>query len=102
MIGCELGEEQMKKKSYQTVTEKKILKILTIHAGVSKNKIMVLAKIPRKRCAESLDDLLKDQYLILQNERYEITELGIRYLGEMTKRDKRGRQSRSQLTGRNH
>jgi len=91
----------MRKKSYQTVTEKKILRILITHAGLSRNKIMSLAKMPRKRCAESLDDLLKDQYLILQNERYEITERGIAYLGEMAKRDKRGRQSRSQLTGRN-
>jgi predicted methyltransferase len=96
------SEEEMKKKSYQTVIEKKILKILTIHTRLSKNKIMSLAKMPRRRCAESLDDLLKDQYLILQNERYEITEMGIHYLDEMMKRDKRGRQSRSQLTGRDH
>ncbi len=61
---------------------------------------MLIAKVSYKRCAESLDDLLKDQYLNLQNERYEITDLGIHYLEEMTKRDKRGRQLRSQLTGR--
>jgi predicted transcriptional regulator len=90
----------MRKKSYQTVAEKKILKILHSNAGLSKNKIMSLAKLSRKRCAESLDDLLRNQYLNLQNERYDITDLGIAYLGEMTKRDKRGRQSRSQLNGR--
>jgi predicted transcriptional regulator len=92
----------MRKKNYQTVAEKKILKILNSNAELSKNKIMSLAKMSRKRCAESLDDLLKDQYLILQNERFEITDLGIAYLEEMTRRDKRGRQTRSQLTGRNH
>ena len=91
----------MKEKNYQTVAEKKILKILISHSRLSKNKVMSLAKMPRKRCAESLDALVKDQYLNLQNERYEVTELGIRYLDEMIKRDKRGRQSRSQLTGRN-
>ena len=89
----------MRRKDYQTVTEKKILKILTRHAGLSKNKIMSLTKMSRKRCVESLDDLLKDQYLILENERYEITESGTNLYGEMTKRDKRSRQSRSQLTG---
>jgi hypothetical protein len=91
----------MKKKSYQTVAEKKILKILINHAKLSKNKIQSLAKMSRKRCAESLDALVKDRYLNMQNEIYEITELGIGYLDEMQKRDKRGRQSRSQLTGRN-
>jgi len=37
----------------------------------------------RKRCAESLDALVKDRYLSLQNEIYEIAELGIEYLDEM-------------------
>jgi predicted transcriptional regulator len=91
----------MRAKASQTVHEKKILKILAGHAGLTKNKIMSIAKIPRKRCAESLDSLVRDQYLNLQDERYEITPQGVAYLDEMTKRDKRGRQSRSQLTGRN-
>ena len=91
----------MKKKSDRTVIEKKILKILIHRTRLSKNKIMSLAKVSRKRCVESLHALVKDRYLNLQNERYEITELGIGYLDEMQKRDKRGRQSRSQLTGRN-
>jgi predicted transcriptional regulator len=88
----------MKEKSYQTVTEKKILRILIREDKLSKNKIMSQAKISRKRCADSLDSLVKDSYLKLQNERYGITELGIAYLDEMRKRDKRGRQTRSQLT----
>jgi predicted transcriptional regulator len=90
----------MKEKSYQTVAEKKILKILIDHPRVSKNKIMSLAKMARKRCAESLEDLVKNRYVNLQNDRYEITDLGVGYFDEMTKRDKRGRQSRSQITGR--
>jgi uncharacterized protein YpbB len=90
----------MKEKSYQTVAEKKILKTLISHTRLSKNKIMSLAKMSRNRCAESLDLLVKDQYLKLQDERYEITKLGISYLDEMTKRDKRGRQSRKQISGR--
>jgi predicted transcriptional regulator len=90
----------MKEKSYQTVAEKKILKVLFSSDKTSKNKIASLAKISRKRCAETLDELVKGQYLSLQDERYSITELGIEYLDEMAKRDKRGRQTRSQLTGR--
>jgi len=90
----------MQEKSYKTVTEKKILKILVSNPKLTKSKIMSLAKIPRRRCAESLDTLVKDQYLGLQNERYEITERGITYFDEMMKRDKRGRQTRRQLTGR--
>jgi hypothetical protein len=99
-VGYQKSEEQLKKKSYQTVAEKKILKILHDYAGLSKNKIMQLAKVSHRRCTETLDDLLRGQYLTLQDERYVITNLGITYLGEMSKRDKRGRQSRSQLTGR--
>ena len=68
---------------------------------LSKNKILSLAKMSRKRCADSLDSLVKDKSLNLQNDRYAITELGIAYLEEMTKRDKQDRQSRSQLAGRN-
>jgi hypothetical protein len=90
----------MKEKSCQTAAEKKILKILVSHARLSKNKILSFAKMLRNRCADSLDTLVKDQYFNLQNERYEIMELGIRYLDESIKRDKRGKQSRSQLTGR--
>ena len=89
----------MKEKSYQTVSEKKILKIFVGQARLSKNKIMSLAKMSRERCAESLDALVRDQYLSLQNERYEIMERGVTYLDEMMKRDKRGRQTRRQLTG---
>jgi len=90
----------MKEKSYETVSEKKILKILTTHPEVSKNKIMSLANMSRKRCAETLDGLLKGQYVILQNERYEITEQGSSYLEEMAKRDKQGRQAKIKHTGR--
>ena len=90
----------MNEKSYQTVAEKKILKTLINNTRLSKNKIMSLAKMSRNRCAESLDILVKDRYLKLQDERYEITNLGIRYLDEMAKRDKRGRQSRKQIYGR--
>ena len=92
----------MKEKSYGSVTNKKILKILVRRDKLSKNKILSLAKMSRKRCADSLDSLVKDQFLNLQNERYAITELGITYLEEMIKRDKQDRQSRSQLTGRSH
>lgn len=92
----------MKEKSYHSVTAKKILRILVRKDKQSRNKIMSLAKMSRKRCADSLDALVKDQFINLQNERYEITELGIAYLEEMIKRDKRSRQSRSQLAGRNH
>jgi predicted transcriptional regulator len=92
----------MKEKSYKTVTEKKILKILSTHPKLSKNKILTIAKVPRRRCADSLDALVKDQYLNLQNERYEITEHGITYLDEMMKRDKRARQSKRLISGRIH
>ena len=92
----------MKEKTNRTVAEKKILNILIGGSKLSKWKIMSLAKMSRSRCADSLNDLLKDQYISLQNERYEITESGIAYLSEMMDRDKRGRQSRRQLTGRNH
>ncbi len=95
-------KSSLKEKSYRTVTEKKILKILVRNDKISKNKILSLAKMSRKRCADSLDSLVRDQFLSLQNERYAITELGITYLEEMIKRDKQGRQSRSQLSGRNH
>jgi predicted transcriptional regulator len=94
------GVYSTKEKSYQTVAEKKILKILISHPGLSKNKIMTLAKMSRKRSAGSLEDLVKNRYVNLQNERYGITDLGVGYFDEMTKRDKRGRQSRSQITGR--
>jgi hypothetical protein len=47
----------MKGKSYQTVTEKKILKVLISDPRLSKNKITSLAKMPRKRCVESLEAL---------------------------------------------
>ena len=67
---------------------------------LSKNKIMSLAKMPRKRCADSLDSLVKDQFLELQNERYAVTELGTTYLSEMSKRDKQDRQMRGQISGR--
>jgi predicted transcriptional regulator len=90
----------MKEKSRQTVSEKKILKISNERGKLSKNMIMSLVKMSPRRCADSLDALVKDQYLNLQNERYEITERGKAYLDEMTDRDKRGRQSRRQLTGR--
>jgi predicted transcriptional regulator len=92
----------MRTKTSQTVHEKKILKILTGHSGLTRNKITSLAKLSRKRCAETLGDMVKDKFLNLQNERYEITPQGVAYLEEMTKRDKRGRQSRSQLTGRSY
>jgi predicted transcriptional regulator len=90
----------MKEKSFQTVAEKKILKILLSHSKISKNKIMFLGKMSRKRSAECLEELVKNRYVDLQNDRYEITDLGVGYFDEMTKRDKRGRQSRSQMTGR--
>ena len=67
---------------------------------LSKNKIMSLTKMPRRRCVDSLDSLVKDQFLGLQNERYAITELGIAYLSEMSKRDKQDRQMRGQISGR--
>ena len=67
---------------------------------LSKNKIMSLAKMPGRRCADSLDSLVKDQFLKLQNEKYAITELGIAYLSEMSKRDKQDRQMRGQISGR--
>ncbi len=92
----------MRTKTSQTVHEKKILKILTIRNGLTRNKITSITKMSRKRCAETLDAMVTDQYLNLQNEKYEITPQGVAYLEEMTKRDKRGRQSRNQLTGRNY
>jgi predicted transcriptional regulator len=95
-------KSSLKEKSYRSVTEKKILKILVRKDKLSKNKILSLSKMSGKRCADSLDSLVKDQFLSLQNERYAITELGIAYLEEMIKRDKKDRQSRSKLTGRNH
>lgn len=92
----------MEEKSYHTVTEKKILKMLTDKGKLSKNRIMGLAKMPRKRCADSLDALEKAQFLRLDDDKYEITELGSAYLNEMKKRDKRDRQMREQITGRSH
>jgi predicted transcriptional regulator len=92
----------MKEKSYHTVTDKKILKILTGRGRLSRSKIMVLAKMPRKRCADSLDDLAKAQFVRLEDEECEITEVGMAYLSEMQKRDKRGRQMRRQISGRSN
>ena len=90
----------MKEKSYHSVTEKKILKILVRRDKLSKNKVLSLAKMSRKRCADSLDSLVKDKFLNLQNERYAITELGIAYLSDLSKRDKQDRQMRGQISGR--
>ena len=91
----------LKEKTYGSVTEKKILKILVRKDHLSKNKIFSLANMSRKRCADSIDSMLNDQLLSLQNERYAITDIGISYLEGMIKRDKQGRQSRSQITKRN-
>lgn len=76
------------------------MKILVRRDKISKNKILSLAKKSRKRCSDSLDYLVKEQFLSLQNERYAITELGIAYLEDMIKRDKQGRQIRGQISGR--
>lgn len=89
----------MEEKNYQTVMQKKILKILSNRGKLSRNRIMVLARMPRKRCADTLDALAKAQFLRLENEQCEITELGITYLNEMSKRDKQGRQIRKQIIG---
>jgi predicted transcriptional regulator len=89
----------LKEKTYGSVTKKKILKILVRKDNLSKNKIFSLAKMSRKRCADSIDSMVKDQLLSLQNERYAITEIGVSYLEGMVKRDKQDRQSRSQITG---
>ena len=91
----------MKEKSARTVIEKKILKTLMDHKDLSENKIASVLKMPRNRCVDPLDALVENHYLNLQDEKYEITPQGIGYLEEMMKRDKRGRQSRRQLTGRN-
>ena len=89
----------MEEKNYQTVMQKKILKILSNRGKLSRNRIMVLARMPRKRCTDTLDALAKAQFLRLENEQCEITELGITYLNEMSKRDKQGRQIRKQIIG---